>query len=84
MAKVIWADFPAAAPDAAPLILVRVSRVPRTWACYFTLLLHTSSVILIIPGEHGENIDPVCLSHLYFCNAFAGVAFESPQKMLQV
>ena len=38
----------------------RVSRVPRTWACYFTCFLHTSNVILTIPGEHGENIDPLC------------------------
>ena len=38
-----------------------VSRVPRTWACYFTaFLLHMSIVILTIPGEHGENIDPLC------------------------
>ncbi len=54
-AKAIWADFPPAAP-APP----GVSRVPRTWACYFTTFLHTSNVILTIPGEHGENIDPLC------------------------
>ena len=53
-AKAIWADFPTAAPPP------RVSRVPRTWACYFTVFLHTSKVILTIPGEHGENIDPLC------------------------
>ena len=56
MAKAIWADFPAAPPAAAP----RVSHVTRTWVCYFTVFVHTSNVILIIPGEHGENIDPVC------------------------
>ena len=53
-AKAIWADFPTAAPSS------RVSRVPRTWACYFTFFLHTSKAILTIPGEHGENIDPLC------------------------
>ena len=37
-----------------------VSRVARTWACYFTGFLHNSNAILTILGEHGENIDPVC------------------------
>ena len=56
-AKAIWADFPtSASSSAAP----RVSRVPRTWACYFTGFVHTSKGILTIPGEHGENIDPLC------------------------
>ena len=53
VAKAIWADFPS---PAAP----RVSRVPRTWACYFIVVLHMSKVILTIPREHGENIDPLC------------------------